>query len=154
MQKKCKKKIMKTSILISIILLSSILLLQSTQMQNSSNNLSIKQGNWEDIPLTGPNGEPLYNYATALARTILYYEASKCGHNTDNNRLRWRGDCHMNDEATVTLSDGSKERLYVQPIQSDYGCHYFDLTGTLEKDTESVREWLFKVKNFECIEDR
>jgi len=136
-----KKKI-KISILLSIILLNSVFLLLSTQMKKTS-ILSIKQsqGNWENIPLTGPNGEPLYNYATALARTILFYEGSKCGHNTDNNRFNWRGDCHMNDEAIVTLSDGTTVTIDCTGGYHDAGDHI--KFGICEAYTASTLGWGF-----------
>ncbi|MCL6589606.1 MAG: glycoside hydrolase family 9 protein [Firmicutes bacterium] len=44
-----------------------------------------------------------YNYVDAFAKSILYYEASWCGPDAGNNRLPWRGPCHVNDGADVGL---------------------------------------------------
>ena len=59
---------------------------------------------WQDIPLYGPGGEALFNYATMLARTIMFYDANRCGNNiTGENRFNWRGDCHVNDGDSVNI---------------------------------------------------
>ncbi|MBN2532755.1 MAG: glycoside hydrolase family 9 protein [Spirochaetales bacterium] len=56
---------------------------------------------WQDIPLYGPGGEALFNYATMLSRAILFYDANQCGNNiTGENRFNWRGDCHVNDSGS------------------------------------------------------
>jgi endoglucanase len=41
------------------------------------------------------------NYADAFMKSILFYEASWCGPDANNNRLKWRGPCHVNDGADV-----------------------------------------------------
>ncbi len=109
-------------ILIILIFTNFLFFLSSTQF-NKDNTSQLKTNNWENIPLTGPNGEALYNYATALARTILFYEGSKCGHNEGNNRFNWRGDCHLDDSVTVTLSDGSTVTIDMTGGYHDAGDH-------------------------------
>ncbi|HEX3047961.1 MAG TPA: glycoside hydrolase family 9 protein, partial [Bacillota bacterium] len=44
-----------------------------------------------------------FNYVDAFAKSILYYEASWCGPDANNNRLGWRGPCHTTDGADVGL---------------------------------------------------
>jgi hypothetical protein len=44
-----------------------------------------------------------YNYVDAFAKSILYYEASWCGPDAGNNRLKWRGPCHVSDGSDVGL---------------------------------------------------
>ncbi|MGD9155219.1 MAG: glycoside hydrolase family 9 protein [Bacillota bacterium] len=44
-----------------------------------------------------------FNYTDAFAKSILYYEASWCGPDAGNNRLKWRGPCHTEDGADVGL---------------------------------------------------
>jgi endoglucanase len=44
-----------------------------------------------------------YNYADALSKSILYYEASWCGSDAGNNRLNWRGACHTDDGSDINL---------------------------------------------------
>src|SRR5512139_3042177 len=44
-----------------------------------------------------------FNYVDALAKSIMYYEASWCGPDAGNNRLKWRGPCHTDDGADVGL---------------------------------------------------
>jgi len=52
----------------------------------------------------------------------------------------------------ATKTDGTKERLFISPQQKTY-CKYFDLEGTLNEDSETVREWVFVVDNFKCVQD-
>ena len=44
-----------------------------------------------------------FNYVDAFAKSILYYEASWCGPDAGENRLAWRGPCHIEDGADVGL---------------------------------------------------
>lgn len=44
-----------------------------------------------------------YNYTDAFAKSIMFYEASWCGPDAGNNRLKWRGPCHVNDGQDVGL---------------------------------------------------
>jgi endoglucanase len=44
-----------------------------------------------------------FNYVDAFAKSIMYYEASWCGPDAGNNRLKWRGPCHMEDGSDVGL---------------------------------------------------
>ena len=44
-----------------------------------------------------------FNYVDAFAKSILYYEASWCGPDAGNNRLKWRGPCHTSDGSDVGL---------------------------------------------------
>jgi endoglucanase len=51
----------------------------------------------------GLSAESAFNYTDAFAKSILYYEASWCGPDAGNNRLKWRGPCHTEDGADVGL---------------------------------------------------
>ncbi len=42
-----------------------------------------------------------FNYADAFSKSILFYEANWCGEDAGNNRLKWRGSCHVNDGSDV-----------------------------------------------------
>ena len=42
-----------------------------------------------------------FNYADAFSKSILFYEANWCGEDAGNNRLKWRGPCHVNDGSDV-----------------------------------------------------
>lgn len=44
-----------------------------------------------------------FNYVDAFAKSILFYEASWCGKVSDENRLKWRDSCHLNDGEDVGL---------------------------------------------------
>jgi endoglucanase len=44
-----------------------------------------------------------FNYVDAFAKSIMYYEASWCGPDAGNNRLKWRGPCHTEDGSDVGL---------------------------------------------------
>jgi endoglucanase len=44
-----------------------------------------------------------YNYTDAFAKSILFYESSWCGPDAGDNRIKWRGPCHVNDGADVGL---------------------------------------------------
>ncbi|MBY9005435.1 MAG: glycoside hydrolase family 9 protein [Candidatus Lokiarchaeota archaeon] len=134
------KKIRVISIVLTLIF-ANCLIFSTTIEFNSNKNINQSQNNWENIPLTGPNGEPIYNYATALARTILYYEASKCGDNLENNRLNWRGDCHLNDSITVILSDGSTVTIDMTGGYHDAGDHI--KFGICEAYAASTLGWGF-----------
>jgi endoglucanase len=48
-------------------------------------------------------GAGAYNYTDAFAKSILFYEASWCGPDAGNNRIKWRGACHTTDGADVGL---------------------------------------------------
>ncbi len=52
---------------------------------------------------TGLVAATSYNYVDAFAKSILYYEASWCGPDAGNNRLAWRGPCHVSDGSDVGL---------------------------------------------------
>ncbi len=95
---------------------------------------------WVNIPLYGENGGALFDYATALSRTILFYEAEKCGSN-ENNRFNWRGDCHTNDGAWVTLSDGTEYWIDATGGYHDAGDHI--KFGICEAYTASTLGWGF-----------
>jgi endoglucanase len=49
-----------------------------------------------------------YNYTDAFAKSILFYEASWCGPDAGNNRIKWRGACHTTDgeDVGVDLTGG------------------------------------------------
>jgi hypothetical protein len=42
-----------------------------------------------------------FNYVDAFAKSILFYEANWCGPDAGNNRLKWRGPCHIEDGKDV-----------------------------------------------------
>lgn len=44
-----------------------------------------------------------FNYVDAFAKSILFYEASWCGPDAGNNRIKWRGPCHIEDGKDVGL---------------------------------------------------
>ncbi len=99
-------------------------------------NQAIRNNAWQDIPLTDENGGPLYNYATACARTILFYDANRCGHNQGENRLNWRGDCHLNDSVTLALTDGSIVTIDLTGGYHDAGDHIkFGITQAYSAST-------------------
>lgn len=47
--------------------------------------------------------ETNYNYVDAFAKSILFYEANWCGPDAGNNRIKWRGPCHVEDGKDVGL---------------------------------------------------
>ncbi len=55
------------------------------------------------IPISGLQAASGYNYVDAFAKSILFYEASWCGADAGNNRLAWRGPCHVSDGSDVGL---------------------------------------------------
>lgn len=44
-----------------------------------------------------------FNYTDAFAKSILFYEANWCGEDAGNNRLKWRGPCHVDDGSDVGM---------------------------------------------------
>ncbi|CUH91631.1 glycoside hydrolase family 9 protein [Herbinix luporum] len=44
-----------------------------------------------------------FNYVDAFAKSILFYEANWCGPDAGNNRIKWRGPCHIEDGKDVGL---------------------------------------------------
>lgn len=56
------------------------------------------------IPQTSVSAaETKFNYVDAFAKSILFYEASWCGPDAGNNRIKWRGPCHIEDGKDVGL---------------------------------------------------
>lgn len=55
------------------------------------------------LSLSGLQAATNYNYTDAFAKSILFYEANWCGPDAGNNRLKWRGACHVNDGSDVGL---------------------------------------------------
>jgi endoglucanase len=55
------------------------------------------------LSLSGLHAAANYNYTDAFAKSILFYEANWCGPDAGNNRLKWRGPCHVNDGSDVGL---------------------------------------------------
>ncbi len=55
------------------------------------------------VSVSGLQAADGYNYVDAFAKSILYYEASWCGPDAGNNRLPWRGPCHVSDGSDVGL---------------------------------------------------
>jgi hypothetical protein len=47
--------------------------------------------------------ETNFNYVDAFAKSILFYEASWCGPDAGDNRIKWRGPCHIEDGKDVGL---------------------------------------------------
>jgi endoglucanase len=99
--------------------------------------ISLQAQAWKEIPLYGSNSDALYNYATMLARSIMFYDANWCGNNiTGNNRFNWRGDCHVNDGADVTLSTGETIWLDARGGYHDAGDHIkFGITNAYAAST-------------------
>ncbi len=55
------------------------------------------------IPKPALAEEPKFNYVDAFAKSILFYEANWCGPDAGNNRIKWRGPCHIEDGKDVGL---------------------------------------------------
>jgi len=55
------------------------------------------------IPKSALAEEPKFNYVDAFAKSILFYEANWCGPDAGNNRIKWRGPCHIEDGKDVGL---------------------------------------------------
>ena len=55
------------------------------------------------IPQPAMAAETNFNYVDAFAKSILFYEANWCGPDAGNNRIKWRGPCHVNDGKDVGL---------------------------------------------------
>jgi len=55
------------------------------------------------IPQSVIAEEPKFNYVDAFAKSILFYEANWCGPDAGNNRIKWRGPCHIEDGKDVGL---------------------------------------------------
>ncbi|MBN2737660.1 MAG: glycoside hydrolase family 9 protein [Spirochaetales bacterium] len=82
------------------------------------------QNNWEKIPLKNGDGSPLYDYATVLARSILFYDANHCGPDvTETNRFSWRGDCHIHDGLEWTFENGETRWVDTTGGYHDAGDH-------------------------------
>jgi len=98
---------------------------------------NITAQDWQDIPLYDSNGGALYNYATLLSRTILFYDANRCGNNiTGLDRFNWRGDCHINDGTEVTLSTGGSVYIDARGGYHDAGDHIkFGITNAYAAST-------------------
>ncbi|AWB27479.1 glycoside hydrolase family 9 protein [Halococcoides cellulosivorans] len=47
-------------------------------------------------PAKTESGE--YNYAHALQQSLYFYDANRCGPKAEDDRLPWRGDCHLTDQ--------------------------------------------------------
>jgi endoglucanase len=47
--------------------------------------------------------DAVFNYVDAFAKSILFYEANWCGPDAGNNRIKWRGSCHVEDGKDVGL---------------------------------------------------
>ncbi|MEV4655829.1 glycoside hydrolase family 9 protein [Micromonospora sp. NPDC049301] len=56
------------------------------------------------VPPSGPaSAAPAFNYAEALQKSLLFYEAQQSGRLPDWNRVSWRGDSALTDGADVGL---------------------------------------------------
>ncbi len=55
------------------------------------------------IPQSVMATESDFNYVDAFAKSILFYEANWCGPDAGNNRIKWRGPCHVDDGKDVGL---------------------------------------------------
>ena len=55
------------------------------------------------IPQSAIAKENNFNYVDAFAKSILFYEANWCGPDAGNNRIKWRGPCHIDDGKDVGL---------------------------------------------------
>lgn len=47
--------------------------------------------------------ETNFNYVDAFSKSILFYEANWCGPDAGNNRIKWRGPCHVEDGKDVGI---------------------------------------------------
>ncbi|KAK6177036.1 hypothetical protein SNE40_015224 [Patella caerulea] len=52
---------------------------------------------WAAGPVTG-GGHPAHNYADALGKSILFYDAQRSGKLPHNNPIHWRGDSALHDK--------------------------------------------------------
>ena len=55
------------------------------------------------IPKTVSAATSDLNYVDAFAKSILFYEANWCGPDAGENRIKWRGPCHIEDGKDVGL---------------------------------------------------
>lgn len=55
------------------------------------------------IPQSVMAADSNFNYVDAFAKSILFYEANWCGPDAGNNRIKWRGPCHIEDGKDVKL---------------------------------------------------
>jgi endoglucanase len=55
------------------------------------------------IPQQNVSAATNHNYADAFAKSILFYEANWCGADAGDNRLEWRGPCHVGDGSDIGL---------------------------------------------------
>ncbi|EGJ33758.1 MULTISPECIES: glycoside hydrolase family 9 protein [Moorena] len=70
---------------------------ESTPVQLDSSN-----GNGETVPsIINTNVSPQFNYADAVEKSFLFYEAQRSGKLPEDNRIPWRGDSALNDGADV-----------------------------------------------------
>ncbi len=68
-----------------------------------------------------------YDYARALQYSIYFYDANMCGTEVDeNNRYKWRGDCHTYD-ATVKLTAGIDEKYVGTNLSQSFIDKYKDI---------------------------
>ncbi len=130
----------KLILIISILIFQGIFLLIESKKFISLTTMTGRDLNsqaWEAIPITDANGGPLYNYATMLSRTIMFYDANQCGKNiTGNNRFNWRGDCHVNDGIEWTLSNGQTIWIDATGGYHDAGDHIkFGITNAYAAST-------------------
>jgi hypothetical protein len=58
------------------------------------------------LGLTAASVAGQYNYADALGKSILFYEAQRSGPLPSNNRVDWRGDSGMGDDVLGGYYDG------------------------------------------------
>ena len=67
------------------------------------------------------------DYARALQYSIYFYDANMCGTEVDeNNRYKWRGDCHTYD-ATVKLTAGIDEKYVGTNLSQSFIDEYKDI---------------------------
>ena len=55
------------------------------------------------LPQSVTAADTNFNYVDAFAKSILFYEANWCGPDAGDNRIRWRGPCHIEDGKDVGL---------------------------------------------------
>ncbi|UXH77904.1 glycoside hydrolase family 9 protein [Roseateles amylovorans] len=72
--------------------------------QQKANPMSADAGsNANALAVTKAAAAPAYNYAEALQKAILFYEAQQSGKKPDWNRVSWRGDSRLTDGSDVGL---------------------------------------------------
>lgn len=58
-----------------------------------------------------------YNYSEVLEKSLLFYEAQRCGKLPANNRIPWRGDSMLDDkDGDIDLTGGYFDGISNAPL--------------------------------------